>query len=106
MEHQSAHHAADMNLRSSGLNLSEIFVRLIKYVVEGLAVAVVAYLTLKNKSTTKEILILGVTAALIFAILDMFSPAVAAGTRQGAGFAAGASLIGFGGLPGVPMPVA
>lgn len=105
MEHQSAHHPAEMNLRSSGLALSEVFVRLVKYIIEGLAVALVAYLTLKNKSTPKEILILGVTAAFIFAVLDMFSPAVAGGARQGMGFATGASLVGFGGLPGVPMVV-
>ena len=106
----AAHHVPEYSLKSSGLVLSEIFVRIIKYLIEGLAVAAVAYFTLKSKSTGKEIAMLGVTAACIFAILDLFAPAVGVASRQGAGFATGAALVGFGGipmgtgaLPGVPL---
>ncbi len=104
------HMPAELTAKTSGVVLSDIFVRIVKYLIEGLAVAGVAYLTLKGKSSAKDIALLGVTAACIFAILDLFAPAVGVASRQGAGFATGAALVGFGGipmgtgaLPGVPL---
>ena len=90
---------------TSGINVKMILVRLIKYVVEGSAVALATYLiTKKNKVSAQDILMIAITAAAVFAILDLFAPSVGLASRQGAGFGLGASLVGFGGvtLPGVP----
>lgn len=47
--------------------------RVLKYIIEGLAVGLVAYYFVgKNKLGSKDAIILGVTAALVFAILDTF----------------------------------
>lgn len=75
--------------------------QVLKYVLEGLAVAVVAYYLTGAKTKPREIIMIGVSAALTFFILDMFAPSVGVGSRQGAGFGIGHSMVG--GSP-TPMP--
>ena len=90
---------------AAGLNMQEILARAIKYVVEGLAVAVAAYFIPRKKMNLQEIIMIALTAAAVFAILDLYAPAVGISARQGSGFGIGASLVGFPGvvgLPGVP----
>jgi len=70
---------------------------LIKYLLEGLAVAVAAYLIPRKKIDAKEIALIALTAAAIFAVLDQFAPLVAVGARQGAGFGIGFQQVGLGG---------
>lgn len=73
---------------------------IIKYVVEGLAVSVTAALALKdmpnNSDKLMAIIFIGLTASLIFAILDMYSPVTASMSRRGAGFGIGANTVGWG----------
>jgi hypothetical protein len=84
------------------LEWREILRRVIKYLLEGLAVAFVAYYVVgKGKLNMKDVVILGVTAAFIFAILDTFSPTVALGVRFGAGFGIGQNLFGVGPLSSI-----
>lgn len=85
------------NQNSFNLNFKEILKRAIKYLVEGLAVAFVAYYFVgKGKLNIQDIVLLGITAAFVFAILDTFSPTVALGVRFGAGFGIGQGLFGVG----------
>ena len=91
---------------SSGLNLATVLTRAIKYLVEGGAVALAAYFIPRRKMDLQEVAMIAVTAAAVFAILDLFAPVVAVSARQGAGFGIGATQVGFtgiGGLPGVPF---
>lgn len=90
------------------LDLKEIFKRVVKYLFEGLAVGFVAYYFVgKGKLDIKDIVMLGITAAFVFAILDVFSPTVALGTRFGAGFGIGQGLFGVGpGMMAAPGMVA
>jgi len=67
---------------------------LLKYALEGLAVAVAAYYLTKKKTDIKEILTIALVAAGTFLILDQFAPGVAAGARQGSGFGIGFGLVG------------
>lgn len=83
-------------------DFAEMLRRALKYLIEGLAVALVAYFILKDRFTVKEAVILGITAALTFAILDTFSPSVSLGMRFGTGFTLGSSL--FGVAPGAMIP--
>ena len=55
---------------------SEIINRAIKYLVEGLFVAVAAIFVPRHKLPWDEILTLGVVAAAVFAILDVVSPSI------------------------------
>ena len=97
---------------SLGINFKEVISRIIKYIIEGAAVALACYLIPRKKMTYQEILMIALTAAAIFAILDLFAPAVGLAARQGVGFGLGANLIGWGGVtlpggqvvPGVPPP--
>lgn len=73
----------------------EIVNRVIKYLVEGLFVALAAVFIPKRTLPWEEILSLGVVAAAVFAILDVVSPSIGFSARQGAGFGLGANLVGF-----------
>lgn len=78
------------------IDFKEILKRAIKYLIEGLAVAFVAYYFIgKGKLNIKDIVYLGITAAFVFAILDTFSPTISLGARFGAGFGIGQGLFGL-----------
>jgi ABC-type Co2+ transport system permease subunit len=80
-------------------DVMEFVKRIIKYLVEGLMVAIAAYAIPKRSLNLEEIGMLALTAAATFAILDTYIPTVGVTTRAGAGFGIGANLVGFpGGL--------
>jgi len=81
-----------------GLDVMEVLRRAAKYLVEGGAVALAAYLVPKTKLALGEIVMLAVTAAAVFAILELYSPAIGASARTGAGLSLGAGIVG-----GVPV---
>jgi len=68
--------------------------RAVKYLLEGLAVAVVAYYLPKRKLNLQEVGLVALTAAATFAVLDTFAPAVGDASRLGSGFGVGANLVG------------
>ncbi len=72
-----------------------------KYLVEGIVVAIVAYYLTNQRNDIKGIVIIGVIAALTFAILDYFAPAIGASSRLGAGFGVGSNIVGFAGAQGL-----
>jgi|TARA_B110000971_G_C19989530_1_gene491250 branched-subunit amino acid transport protein len=75
--------------------LSELVKRAIKYIVEGLMVAIVAFVIPQKALKLEEIAIIALMAAATFSILDTFTPSIGAGARTGAGFGIGANLVGF-----------
>ena len=75
--------------------ISDIITRIVKYLVEGLAVAVAAIIIPQKKLNMGEISSLAVLAAVVFAVLDFLAPTVGVTARQGAGFGLGAKLVGF-----------
>lgn len=74
---------------------TEIVNRAIKYLIEGLFVAIAAIFVPKKSLPVEEVLTLAVVAAAVFAILDVVSPSIGVTARQGAGFGIGANLVGF-----------
>jgi hypothetical protein len=75
--------------------VSDLLTRLIKYALEGLAVAVAAYLLPGKVLKISEIAMIALVALATFAILDVYAPSVGASARTGAGFGIGAGLVGF-----------
>lgn len=77
-------------------SLVDLLASLLKYLVEGLVVALVAVIVLNPKKPNfGEILTIGVAAFATFALLDTFTPGIGVTARQGAGFGLGANLVGF-----------
>ena len=70
------------------------FSYLLKYFLEGLAVAVAAFVLPARGLSMQEILLIALTAAATFAVLDQFSPEVGRGARFGAGFGIGLGQVG------------
>lgn len=77
------------------IDVSELLKRLIKYLVEGLFVAIAAYAIPKKSLSLDEISFIALTAAATFSILDTYLPSMAVSARSGAGFGIGANLVGF-----------
>ena len=75
--------------------VTEVVNRVIKYLVEGLAIAAIAIFIPKKSLPVEDIVVLGISAAVIFALLDLVSPSISFTARQGAGFGIGANLVGF-----------
>ena len=80
---------------SMGISVGDLVTRSIKYLLEGLAVAIAAYLIAGKKLRMDEIGTLALTALAVFAILDIYAPSVGSSARTGAGFGLGAGLVGF-----------
>lgn len=81
------------------LDVAELIKRVIKYLVEGIMVAIAAYAIPKRSLNMEEIALLALTAAATFSILDTYVPTMGVTSRSGAGFGIGANLVGFpGGL--------
>jgi hypothetical protein len=77
-----------------GFSGSELVVRAIKYFLEGLAVAVAMTIIPRKTPNIEEVVVVSVTAAVVFAILDLLSPSIGLTSRQGAGLALGSQLAG------------
>lgn len=78
---------------NSLINVAELVRRIIKYLVEGLMVAIAAYAIPKRSLNIEEIVLIALTAAATFSILDTYVPIMGVSARSGAGFGIGASLV-------------
>ena len=77
------------------IDLGELIRRAVKYLVEGVMVALAAYAIPKKSLNLDEVALIALTAAATFSILDTYVPAMAVSARSGAGFGIGANLVGF-----------
>ena len=81
-------------------DIAEFIKRIIKYLVQGLMVAIAAYVIPKRSLNLEEIALLALTAAATFSILDTYLPSMGVTTRAGAALGIGLNLVGasMGGL--------
>jgi ABC-type Co2+ transport system permease subunit len=80
----------------SGLfDVSELIKRIIKYLVEGLMVAIAAYAIPKRSLNLEEIALIALTAAATFSILDTYVPSMGVSARSGTGLGIGLNLTAF-----------
>lgn len=66
---------------------------LIKYLIEGIVVAIAAFLIPQRKTKITEVLIIGLLSAITFMILDLFAEDVGKASRFGSGFGIGFGMI-------------
>ena len=81
-------------MSASMVDFTELVKRAIKYLIEGLAVGICAMLIPKKQLNVEEIVIIALTAAATFSILDVFIPAAGSASRTGLGGALGVNLAG------------
>lgn len=77
------------------LNMGDVLRRALKYIIEGIMVALAAFAIPNKRLNMSEILMIALTAAATFSILDTYVPSLAMGARSGAGFGIGANLVDF-----------
>jgi hypothetical protein len=78
-----------------GINMGDLLTRVVKYVLEGLAVAIAAFMLPGKVMKLSEIGMIALVAVATFAILDVYAPSIGASARSGSGFGIGAHLVGF-----------
>ena len=76
-------------------DLGELVKRAIKYIVEGIMVAIAAFAIPKKSLNIEEVIIIALTAAATFSVLDVFIPAMGQSARNGAGMGVGFNLVKF-----------
>lgn len=74
------------------VDAQELLKRIIKYLFEGLIVAIAAFLIPQKVLDWQEILTIGIIAAATFSVLDLFAPSFSDGARNGASLGIGLSL--------------
>ena len=77
------------------IDTAEIITRIIKYLIQGLIIAIAAYAIPKRSLNIEEIIYLALTAAATFSVLDTYLPSVGNSVRTGAGVGIGFNLVGF-----------
>jgi hypothetical protein len=77
------------------LDFAELIKRGIKYLIEGLVVAIVAVLVPKKALNVEEVVVIALVAAATFSLLDVFIPSMGAAARNGAGMGIGFNLVKF-----------
>ncbi len=77
------------------INVGELVKRIIKYLVEGLMVAIAAYAIPKRSLNIEEIVLIALTAAATFSILDTYVPTMGTSARSGTGLGIGLNLVKF-----------
>ena len=80
---------------SNMFDFSEFIKRAIKYIVEGLIVAIAAFAIPKKSLNVEEIVIIALTAAATFSVLDVFVPSMGQSARSGAGMGLGFNMVKF-----------
>lgn len=76
-------------------DMGDLVMRVVKYLLEGLAVAVAAFVLPGKTLKFGEVAMIALVATATFAILDIYAPSVGSSARTGAGFGIGANLVGF-----------
>lgn len=72
---------------------------LVKYIVQGIAVAVAAYIIPNRRTDIREIMTISIIASLTFFVLDIFTDDIAKGARLGTGFGIGMVLANITKIP-------
>uniref|UniRef100_A0A6C0KVW5 Uncharacterized protein n=1 Tax=viral metagenome TaxID=1070528 RepID=A0A6C0KVW5_9ZZZZ len=78
----------------TSFDFKEMITRLVKYLIEGLVVAIVAAILPSKSLTGSEIALLALVAASIFSILDLLAPSIGSSTRTGVGLGLGFQMAG------------
>ena len=76
-------------------DLGALVTRLIKYLIEGIVIAVAAYSIPKKQIRVDEVALIALCGACTFIILDAYAPSLSTAARSGAGFGIGGNLVGF-----------
>jgi hypothetical protein len=85
------------------IDAKEMGKKMLKYIIEGLVVAVAAWVMPGKKSNPVDVLCLGLVAAATFSLLDLLDDKTeytgghnyGGAVRSGAGMGIGANLVGF-----------
>jgi ABC-type Co2+ transport system permease subunit len=77
------------------INVGELIKRIIKYLVMGVMIAIVTFCVPKRSINMDEIILIALTAASTFAILDNYLPSISSSAKNGLGLGIGLGLSGL-----------
>jgi hypothetical protein len=77
------------------IDLQDVLRRATKYIIEGFAVALAAYYIPRKEMSLNEVTIIAITAAAVFAVLDVLAPSIGGYVKTGMGIGIGLGQVGF-----------
>jgi hypothetical protein len=77
------------------INKNETVKRALKYLIEWFAISLALKFIPSQKVDLKEIIMVAIVGAIVFALLDMYSPAVSDTARKSTGVAIGLRTLGL-----------
>lgn len=83
------------NTLGNYFDIGSLITRLIKYLIEGIVIAIAAYSIPKKQVRIDEVALIALVGACTFIILDAYAPQISGAARSGAGFGIGSNLVGF-----------
>ena len=83
------------NALGNYFDIGSLITRLIKYLVEGIVIAIAAYSIPKKQIRVDEVALIALVGACTFIILDAYAPQISGAARSSAGFGIGGNLVGF-----------
>lgn len=75
--------------------VADLLTRIVKYLIEGVAVALACALVPRKPLPMSEVMTVAVLAAAVFAVLDVLAPSMSSSARSGTGMGIGFRLAGF-----------
>lgn len=75
-------------------NSRELCKRVVKYIIQGLVIAVAALVLPEKKPDFQAVVALALVSACTFAVIDTFVPSMTFPVQLGAGFGIGSHLVG------------
>tara|TARA_B100001964_G_C14127791_1_gene551376 strand:+ start:45 stop:335 length:291 start_codon:yes stop_codon:yes gene_type:complete len=81
------------HITDNNKDISHLVNLFIKYALEGISIAMVAFYIPNTKTNFNEVIQIGLVGALTFFILDVFAPEIGSGARVGSGFGIGKSVL-------------
>lgn len=84
---------SDNQVMGFGLDWIDVARKLLRYIFLGLSVALSAYMIPSKKLSMEEVITLAITSSAVFAILDIYSPAISGATKFGVGLGLGTGLV-------------
>ena len=80
--------------REYRINFQDVVMRIVKYLLEGIVVAVAAYTIPNGKLDWHEVVTIALVAAAAMSLTDSVSPIMGSSARVGAGLAIGSNIAG------------
>lgn len=63
-------------MENKNLDVTDFLTRILKFLIIGFMISITSYMIPKNKPTIREIIMIGCSSSLVFALIDIYAPTI------------------------------